>query len=212
MLMTRPPAGSLHRGRGLFDRQVHRSRASWLLLVLVLAGAVLTTIAATRSLLTVSGVLAVDPDLTTSARERAASQGATGLLGPLDSEALRTAEGISLLISLPVAVVCLVLLLGLATWRAWALDSVLGVYGLVGALLVLFSAAGLSNGAPNAAVGLVVGLVALGMAALAVCPPVRADADRIRIAAEVRERQRLKALREGPPPGGTRASSTRTVR
>ena len=88
----------------------------------------------------------------------------------------------------------------------------LGVYGLVGALLVLFSAAGLSNGAPNAAVGLVAGLVAIGVAALAVCPPVRADADRIRIAAEVRERQRLKALRQGPPSGGTRASSTGTVR
>ena len=117
MLMTRPPAGSLHRGRGL-GRQVRRSRASWLLLTLVLAGAVLTTVAATRSLLTVSGVLAVDPALTTSARERAASQGATGLLGPLDAEALRTAEGISLLISVPVALVCLVLLLGLATWQA----------------------------------------------------------------------------------------------
>ena len=207
--MTRPPAGSRHRGRALAERQVRRSRATWLLLALVLAGAVLTTAAATRSVLTVTGVLAVDPALTTSARERAASQGATGLLGPLDADALRTAEGISLLVSLPVAVVCLVLVLGLATWRAWALDTVLGVYGLVGALLVLFSAAGLANGAPNAALGVVAGLVALGVAALSVCPPVRADADRVRIAAEVRERQRLKALRDGQAPDGTRAPSKR---
>ena len=196
-----------HRAAEVLSARVHvggppcRSGVTWLLLGLSLAAAGVSMAAAARSLLTVTGVLAVDPALTTSARERAASQGATGLLGPLDADALRIAEGISLLVSLPVAVVSLVLLLGVATWREWALDSVLGVYGIAGVLLVLFSAAGLANDAPNAAAGLLAGLAALAVAALAVCPPVRADADRVRIAGEVRERARLKALRDRGGPG-----------
>ena len=176
--------------------RARRSWPTWLLLALCAGCAALTTASAARSVLIVIGVDAVDPALTASARERAASQGATGLIGPLDAGGLRVAEGISLLVSLPAALLCLALLLGVATWRTWALDTVLGVYGITGALLVVFAGAGLVNDAPNAALGLLGGLAALGVAGLAVCPPVRADADRVRIAGEVQERHRLTALRD----------------
>ena len=176
--------------------RARRSRTTWLLLALCAGSAALTTVSATRSVLVVTGAVAVDPDLVASARDSADGESALGLVGSLDAEGLRVAEGISLLVSLPAALLSLALLLGVATWRSWALDTVLGVYGIVGAVLVIFATAGLAGDAPHAALGLVAGLVAIGMAGLAVCPPVRADADHVRIAAEVRERRRLAALRD----------------
>ena len=157
-----------------------RSTPTWLLLAISAAVAAVTVVSATRSVLTAAGWREVDDEELTRA----------ALAGLFGEQQVRSAELFVSLVTVPVAVAATLLLLGLLTWRSWAREAVLGVYGLVGALLVVFSAAGLAGEARNAGVGLVVGVLLLAVAALAVSPPVAGDFDRKRIADEVRERKR----------------------
>jgi len=166
-----------------------RSAATWSLLLLATALTVLPLLSFVRSALVLSGVVELAPG--TAARSRA------GLAGVYGEDGLRNAEGVAaVLITGPTAVVAVLVLVGLLTWRGWAREAALGVYGLAGALLCLLSFVGLSESAPNAPLGLLGGLLLLAAAGLAVSPPVCADFDRKRIADEVRERVRRSQERQ----------------
>ena len=165
-----------------------RSAATWSLLLLTGALTALPLTSAVRSLLVLTGVDELASG--TAARSRA------GLAGIYGEDALRNAEGLAVLVTAPVALVGLLVLVGLLTWRSWAREAALGVHGLLGALLCLLSAVGLSHAAPNAALGLLAGGLLLVCAGLAVSPPVCADFDRKRIADEVRERVRRQQERQ----------------
>lgn len=172
-----------------------RSRATWFLLLLAAALTALPMVSVLRSVLVVTGVVELAPGT--------AARAGTGLAGVFDEDALRNAEGIvALLVTGPAAVVGLLVLVGLLTWRSWAREAALGVFGLTGALLCLLSFAGLSEQAPNAPLGLLAGLMLLLAAGLAVSPPVCADFDHKRIADEVRERARRTQERQSRASGG----------
>ena len=173
----------------------HRSAATWSLLLLAAGSTALPLVSFVRSTLVLTGVVELAPG--TAARSRA------GLAGVYGEDALRNAEGIAaVLVTGPAALVGLLVLVGLLTWRSWAREAALGVFGLVGALLCLLSAVGLSEQAPNAPLGLLAGVLLLVAAGLAVSPPVCADFDRRRIAAEVRERARRSQERQRRAPSG----------
>jgi hypothetical protein len=172
-----------------------RSGATWSLLLLVAALTALPAVSSVRSALVLTGVLELGPGA--AARSRA------GLAGVYGEQALRNAEGIAaVLVTGPAAVVGLLVLVGLLTWRTWAREAALGVFGLSGALLCVLSFVGLSEQAPNAALGLVAGVLLLVAAGLAVSPPVCADFDRKRIADEVRERARRTQERQSRTSSG----------
>ena len=164
------------------DERPARSPATRLLLLLAALATALPTVFAVSSLLTALGVREVD------AREAALS--GAGLVGVHGEDAVRNAEGFAGVAVGAVAVVALALLVGLVRWRTWAREATLAVFGLAGALLCLFATAGLAGQARNGGLGLLAGLLLLVTAGLAVSPPVCADFDRSRIAAEVRERRR----------------------
>jgi hypothetical protein len=181
------------------DERPARSPATWLLLALAAVAAALPAVFATSSLLTALGLQEVDAEDTAAA----------GLAGVHGADALRNAEGFAAAAVGAAAVVGLVLLVGLARWRAWAREGALAVFGLVGALLCLFSAAGVTGEARNGGLGLLGGLVLLLAAGLAVSPPVCADFDRRRIAAEVRERKRREQERRDRVAGSQDAALDR---
>lgn len=164
--------------------RAHRSPATLLLLALAALSAAVPLSMAVRAALTSAGVLEVDPDAVASA----------GALGVFSESAYRDLEVVTAVIGGLAAVVAVVLLVGLLLWRSWAREAVLGVYGLVGALLCVLA---LGGQGPGSGAGLAAGLVLLLTAGLAVTPPVCTDFDRVRIAAEVRERRRLEARRRG---------------
>lgn len=159
-----------------------RTPATWG--VVGIAGLVTVALCAyvTRSVLTATGVLAVDPDVTTG-REAAA-------LGLDDAQAVRAAEGLSTVLTVPAALVCLVLLVGLLRWRPWAREALGGVFGLVGGLLCLFGLGGLTGGAAAGVPVLAAGLLLLAAVGLAVSRPVREDFARREVFAQFRERRR----------------------
>jgi hypothetical protein len=164
------------------DERPARSPATWLLLVLCALATALPALFAASSLLTALGVREVD------AREAALS--GAGLVGVHGAGAVRNAEGLAGVTVGAAALVSLVLLVGVARWKPWAREGTLAVYGLVGAFLCVFAAAGVAGQARNGGLGLLGGLALLLAAGLAVSPPVCEDFDRRRIAAEVRERRR----------------------
>ena len=171
-----------------------RSPATWSLLLLTAALTALPLVSLLRSTLVLTGAVDLAPG--TAARSRA------GLAGIYGEDALRNAEGVAaLLVTGPATVVGLLVLVGLVTWRGWAREAALGVFGLTGTLLCLLSLVGLSEQAPNAVLGLVGGLLLLVAAGLAVSPPVAGDFDRTRIADEVRERVRRQQERQSRAPG-----------
>ena len=160
-----------------------RGAATWSLLLLTAALTALPLASVIRSALVATGVRDLAPG--TAARSRA------GLVGIYGEDALRTSEGLAaLLVTGPAAVVGLIVLGGLLTWRGWAREAALGVFGLLGVVVCLFSLTGLAEQGRNAGLGLAGGLLLLLAAGLAVSPPVCADFDARRIAAEVRERRR----------------------
>lgn len=67
-----------------------------------------------------------------------------GAFGFFDEQGLRVAEGISLLVTLPLALACAVVLTGPAAQREWAREGALGVFGLSGLLLLVFWLNGLT--------------------------------------------------------------------
>ena len=119
----------------------------------------------------------------------------SAVAGIFGEEQVRNAELFAALVTIPTAVLAVLLLVGLVTWRVWAREAVLGVFGLSGAVLVLLAGSGMASDAPRAGRGLAGGLLLLAIAGLAVSPRVALDFDRRRIAAEVRERHRRQAER-----------------
>lgn len=169
--------------------RLRRGRSTWSLLALTALVTALPVLSATRSVLTALGVLEVDaPSL------RGGLVG-FGLLN--DERSVRVAEGFAALVSVPVAVTCLIVLLGLLTWRDWAREAALGVFGLIGLLLLVFSVNGLTQDPPgqNAGLGVVGSLLVLGVAALAMSPGVRDDFERRRLQKALREREAAAAAR-----------------
>ena len=168
--------------------RLRRSPATWCLLGLAGFLTALPVASAVTSVLKASGYLDVD-------REAALRDGlsAVGLFN--DERSLRIAEGFAAVVSIPVAVTALIVLLGLALWKDWAREAALGVFGLTGLLLLVFSLNGLSQGGRNAGLGTIVSLLVLGVAALVLSPPVRDDFERRRLQKELREREALAAAR-----------------
>lgn len=173
------------------DEPVRRSGATWFLVALTALLTALPVASAVQSLLRLTGVLEVD-------REAALRDGlaAVGLFG--DERGLRVAEGFAAGVTVPVSLVALAVLYGLVAWRDWAREAALGVFGLVGAGLLVLSLAGATADPPgrNAGWGVLGSLLLLGVAALAVSPPVRRDWERKQIEREVEERARLTAERQ----------------
>jgi hypothetical protein len=165
-----------------------RSASCWWLLVLAALVTALPVGNAVLSALRAAGVVAVEVD---------PEEGSAGTFGFFDEQGLRVAEGLSLLVTLPVAVACLVVLVGLAGLREWAREGALGVFGLSGLLLLVFSLNGLTSEPPgkHAGLGLAASLLVLGVAALALSPGVRRDFEQRQIAQQVREREAATAAR-----------------
>lgn len=170
--------------------QLKRSGTTrWLLALTAVLTAIPVTSAVT-SVLKAAGYLGVD-------REQAIEDGlgAVGFYG--DERGLRIAEGYAAVLSIPVAVSCVVVLLGLLTWKEWAREAVLGVFGIGGVLLLVFSINGLTFDPParGAGVGVLVGVLVLGVAVLAMTRPVQQDFSRRRIQQQLREREAATAAR-----------------
>jgi len=169
---------------------VRRSGATWSLLALTAALTALPVASAVQSLLRVAGVLQVD-------REEAIRNGlsSVGLFG--DERGLRVAEGFSAGVTVPVGLTALAVLYGLATWKDWAREAALGVFGLVGAGLLVLSLAGATADPPgrNAEWGVLGSLLVVGVAALAMSPPVRRDWEHKQIERQAAERAAATAAR-----------------
>ena len=166
-----------------------RSGASWALLAVATVVTAIPVVSAVLSVLKAAGIVAVDDDAVTS--------GGVGSLGFFDERGLRVAEGLAAVVSVPVAISCLLVLIGLARWREWAREAALGVFGLTGALLLVFSLNGLTFDPPAryAGVGVVASLLVLSVAALVLAPGVRHDFDARRLQKELREREAATAAR-----------------
>ena len=164
-----------------------RSPATWLVVGVTAVVTAALSAYVTVSVLTATGLRGVDPAVT-SGRDAAA-------LGLDDAQAVRTAEGLSTVITVPAALVCLVLLVGLLRWRPWAREALGGVFGLVGGMLCLLGLGSVTGGARDGLPVLAAGLLLLGAVALAVSRPVREDFARREIAAQVRQRRRWEAER-----------------
>ena len=167
----------------------HRSAGTWAFLLLAALVTAAPTTSAALSLLKLTGVLDVDVD---AARESGIS--AVGLFTEQD---VRVAEGFSLLVTLPVALACLLVLGGLVAWKEWAREGALGTFGLGGAFLLVLSLQGLSSDPPgrNAGWGLLASLVVLSVAALAFSPAVRGDFEGRQLRRAKREREAAAAAR-----------------
>jgi hypothetical protein len=165
--------------------QPRRSASSWWLLALAALVTALPVGSAVTSTLRVLGVVDVRQD-----RD-------AGTFGFFDEQGLRVAEGISLVLTLPVAVACLSVLAGLALRREWAREGALGVFGLSGLLLLVFSLNGLTQEprGEHADLGLLASLLVLAVAALTLSPGVRRDVEQRAIAQQVREREAAAAAR-----------------
>lgn len=166
---------------------LNRSAATWWLLGLTAALTAPVALSATTSVAIAAGWRAVDADADTRAD--------AALFGVYGDASLRIMEGYVAVVTVPAAVVGVLLLVGLATWRAWAREAAFGVFGLLGALLVLLALVSLSGPSRSGGAGLLAGIGLLVAAALAVSTPVCEDFDRKRIAAEVQERRRLQEQR-----------------
>jgi len=170
------------------DTSPRRSPASWWLLLLATLVTALPVGNAVLSALRATGVVEVQAD---------PAEGSAGAFGFFDEQGMRVAEGISLLVTLPLAVACVAVLMGLLAQREWAREGALGVFGLSGLLLLIFSMNGLTSDPPGerAGLGLLASLLVLSVAALALSPGVRRDVEQREIAQQMRERQAATAAR-----------------
>ena len=144
---------------------------------------------AVGSVLKAAGVIGVDGD--------AVVTDDLGAMGFFDERGIRVAEGFAALVSIPVAVSCVIVLIGLATFRDWAREATLGVFGLIGAFLLILSLNGLTfDPRPRyAGLGVVLSLLVVGVAALVLTPGVREDFEARRLQKALREREAATAAR-----------------
>lgn len=166
-----------------------RSGATWSLLALTSIVTALAVFGVAQSLLKASGIMAVTAE--------DALESGVGQYGFFGARGLRIAEGISTVVTLPIAVACLLVLVSLASFRPWAREGALGVFGLGGAWLLTFSVSGVAQDPSNARSlrGLALSLAVLAVAALVLTPGVRDDFDARRIQKELREREVATAAR-----------------
>ena len=165
-----------------------RSASTWWLLALtslVTAGA---TFIVFQSALKAAGVLTVtDED---------ALESGVGRYGFFGARGLRIVEGISMVVTLPIALAFVIVLVGLAMFRAWAREAALGVFGLGGSLLLIFSLAGVTQDPDWRSLrGLALSLTVLAVAVLVLTPGVRDDFEARRLQKELREREAATAAR-----------------
>ena len=167
-----------------------RSPATRALLFLASFLTTLSLVSAVRSALTAAGVL--DAQLEPALREEYAA------VGVLDEYGLRVSEGVAAVVTVPVAVTCLIVVLGLFAWKEWAREGALGVFGLLGLFLLVMSLTGLVQDPParQADLGVLASLVVLSVAALAYSAPVQRDFERREIARNLRERRAATAARQ----------------
>ena len=170
--------------------RLRRGPATWSFLALAAGLTALPVASAVGSVLKAAGVLGVD--------RQAAIDGRLADVGILsDERSLRVAEGYAALVSVPVALTCLLVLYGLLRWKEWSREAALGVFGLAGLFLLVLSVNGLTQDPPgrNAGLGVGVSLLVLAVAALAMSPGVRDDFERRRLQRELREREAAAAAR-----------------
>lgn len=169
--------------------KLRRSGATWSLLALTALVTAMPVYSAVSSVLKAAGVIGVDPDVTVTE--------GFGTAGFFDERGIRVAEGLAAVVSIPVAVTCVLVLLGLVFWRDWAREAALGVFGLIGAFLLILSLNGLTFDPPPRYAGLGVGLslLVVGVAALVLSPGVRKDFEARRLQKELREREAAVAAR-----------------
>lgn len=169
--------------------RLRRSPATWLLLGLATLVSAMPVGSAVSSVLKAAGILGVADD-TDDARR-------LGALGFFDERGIRIAEGMAAVVSVPIAITCVLVLIGLVLWKDWAREAVLGVFGLTGAFLLILSLNGLTfDPRPrNAGLGVLVSLLVCAVAALTLAPGVRNDFEARRLQRELREREAATAAR-----------------
>ena len=169
--------------------RLRRSGATWALLGLATLVTALPVWSAVTSVLKAAGVVTVDEEVVVTDD--------LGSFGFFDEKGIRVAEGLAAVVSIPVAVSCLIVLVGLARWKEWAREATLGVFGLIGAFLLLLSLNGLTfDPRPRyAGIGVVLSLLVVGVAVLALTPGVRDDFEARRLQKALRERQAATAAR-----------------
>ena len=166
-----------------------RSPATWSLLGLATLVTAMPVASAVTSVLKASGALDVADDSADARR--------LGALGFFDERGIRIAEGMAAVVSVPVAITCVLVLLGLLLWKDWAREAALGVFGLTGAFLLLLSLNGLTfDPRPRyAGLGVLLSLMVCGVAALTLAPGVRNDFEARRLQRELRAREAATAAR-----------------
>lgn len=173
-----------------------RSPATWAALAGVATVTVLIAVPAVLGLLRATGVLEVD--VAQSVRDR------TLQVGIANTESgLRIAEGWLAAVTLPLAVLSLVLTLGLARLQPWARESAMGVYGLGGALIAILSLQGLLQDPPgrNSLEGLFAGLAIAGIAGVLMTSACCLDVDRAETRKRVAAMRAAAAARNARQPG-----------
>ena len=170
---------------GTGSAPARRRGATWTVLVFSTATTAFALLVGVRALLRAAGVVGIDV--------AAEVQGGAGSAGIFDEEQIRNTDGMFAMIILGVALACLVLTVGLATFRPWAREGALGLFGLGGLALGLLSFSGLGRGAPNAPLGLALGITLLAVAALVATPACAGDFHR----AALRRAQRKENKRRG---------------
>lgn len=166
-----------------------RSGATWFLLVLAAGVTAMPVASAVTSVLKAAGVVGVEDDAVVADN--------LGAVGFFDERGIRVAEGFAAVVSIPVAISCLIVLLGLVLWKEWAREAALGVFGLIGAFLLILSLNGLTFDDPPryAGLGVVVSLLVVGVAAMVLTPGVRNDFEARRLQKALREREAATAAR-----------------
>lgn len=169
--------------------RLQRSGATWSLLGLATLVTAMPVWSAVTSVLKAGGVVGVDEDVVVADN--------LGAYGFFDERGIRVAEGLAAVVSIPVAISCLLVLLGLVRWKEWAREATLGVFGLIGAFLLVLSLNGLTfDPRPRyAGLGVVLSLLVVGVAALALAPGVRDDFEARRLQKALREREAATAAR-----------------
>lgn len=188
--MDRPPPLPYRRPVDIdSSSRLRRGPATWSLLGLATLVSAMPVASAVVSVLKAAGVVGVADDSADARR--------LGALGFFDERGIRVAEGMAAIVSVPVAITCVLVVTGLLLWKEWAREAALGVFGLTGAFLLLLSLNGLTfDPRPRyAGLGVLLSLLVCAVAALTLAPGVRNDFEARRLQRELREREAATAAR-----------------
>ncbi len=188
--MDRPPPLPYRRPVDIdSSSRLRRGPATWSLLGLATLVSAMPVASAVVSVLKAAGVVGVADDSADARR--------LGALGFFDERGIRVAEGMAAIVSVPVAITCVLVVTGLLLWKEWAREAALGVFGLTGAFLLLLSLNGLTfDPRPRyAGLGVLLSLLVCAVAVLTLAPGVRNDFEARRLQRELREREAATAAR-----------------